>query len=838
MRRSRGLRGERTNPGGVNDTRSPRPPFGALLRKRRIDAGLSQEQLAERARISVQAVSALERGARLAPRADTLALLATSLALEGSVLTEFEATARTAVPTKIRRNGGTAAPFDPAARRGLPEFDTTFVGRERDVAEVVAALATGRCVTIWGTGGLGKTRLATESLRTLAASSDARVAFVPLAPASGDDAVVPAVAAAFDLVDDALDDLLAHLAARYADSAVLIVLDNCEHVLEGAARFAGAALARLPGSRVLATSREPLRIGAERVIRLNALAASDAVRLFFDRAGHEIASAATPSDRASVATICQRLDGLALAIELAAARTRSMPVRDIERALDERFSLLTRGSRTADARHQTLRTTIAWSYDLLEPVERTIFERLAFLSGPFDIEHAIAIACDDAIDSWCVLDTVADLVDQALVAFATDGGAAGGRYAMLESTRLFGATLPPERRADGDGAAARRRFGAWSLERAEVSFVSFVRDREHDHSGIEIDHLRAYLRWAIDDGGDVETAGALAGMLMHSWSAWGLASEGLRWIDAALPRVADGAPQRRSRAKMLFGKANLLHALALHRESLPPAREAYACALAVGRETPGDLLLLGRAAFMVAETAAFAGEGALASEAIAVATSAYESLGQRHGTFLCLTAAGNIASYAGDFPTARDCHVRAIAYFDESGHRRLAAHTRVNVAEIDFLLGDTARAVETVREALPDLLELSTLYYTSNALANLASYLCARDEMAAAAPAARDALRAARDGRFPTAVARVYEVCAALAIASGDASAGAHLFGWAERFATATYRAGSAEMLVRERVRKRLANALAPHELATAMRRGASLEDDELDRLALAAIDA
>jgi predicted ATPase/DNA-binding XRE family transcriptional regulator len=827
----------------VIEERTERPAFGALLRKRRIAARLSQEQLAERARISVQAVSALERGARRSPRPDTLALLIRTLGLEGVEVAEFESTARAAVVTRIRnvpvpqaREFAEAVP----AQWRVPTSETSFIGRESERREIEHALASRRCVTLWGPGGVGKTRLALEALRSLAAPFGDRIAFVALASTTDMESVVRAIAAAYDLVDGEIPTLVARLGARFTDARVLLVLDNCEHVVDHVSYAVATMLAQLPALSILATSREPLRIDGEEVVRVGTLAVQpDAVTLFLDRArtvsGIE---ASTPGDLASVATICRRLDGLPLALELAAARTRSMSIGEIEGALDERFALLTRGNRSLDRRQRTLRDTIAWSYELLPATSRIVFERLALLSGAFAMEHAVAIAADARIDRWVVVDAVADLIDKALVTFASvqEDDERGHPYTILESTRVFANTLDDRQRADRDRDGAQRRFGTWLLARARESYDSFFRQSELIRDDIDIAHLRGYLRFAIDGNGDVPTAATIVGRLMHWWLALGLASEGLRWIDAALAKLDSGIDDLRPRILALIGKTSLLRSGSFYTEASEPTFEAHACALRLPTVEPEDRRLLAGTAFMASESAAVTGRHAEAEALIGLTRAIYTELGDEYGIALAVSQAGFIARQAGDLQRCRESYHASMTHFERQGYRRLEAHTRNNLADVDYALGNVAEAVENARSSTEVILEISSAYYMANSLSNLASYLPDIGAIDEAAEVASRALDVAREGGFDRFVARVLQSCATVALLRGrDPEEAATLFGYSIP-RVGEYQGNFTELRREERLRTLLSARLTPAELEAAMRRGHDLDAEEALGLARAAL--
>jgi predicted ATPase/DNA-binding XRE family transcriptional regulator len=439
------------------------PNFGGLLRQLRADAGLTQEELAEAAGLSPRSVSDLERGINLSARKDTARLLADALGLAGPQRGLFEAAAR----------GGATAAAVLAARgplitrpNNLPAQLSTFIGREREVSEVRALVESSRLVTLTGAGGAGKTRLGLQVAAELLDRSGDGVWLVELAAVTDEDAVAPAVSEALRLGARPARQgrpVLETLLDALAPQDVLIVLDNCEHLIGGCAKTAELILRRCPRVHLLATSREPLGIGGETIYRVPSLSlpgpddtgpaapgSCDAVALFADRArGHGVALPADEQAGSLVVSICRRLDGMPLAIELAAARLRSMSLAELHDRLDQRFRLLTGGSRTALARQQTLRAAVGWSYSLLTGAEQVLLGRLSVFAGSFGLDAAEAVCGSGGLDLLDVADLLGSLVDKSLVVAEPAG--VGLRYRLLETIRLFAA----ERLAEaGDDAAA------------------------------------------------------------------------------------------------------------------------------------------------------------------------------------------------------------------------------------------------------------------------------------------------------------------------------------------------------------------------------------------------
>ena len=431
----------------------------------------------------------------------------------------------------------------------LPAGPARIYGREAVTAELAAALPQRRLQTIVGPGGMGKTTLAL-ALANLAAPGYAHGArFVDLAPVSDPALVISAVATVLGVPvfdKDPLPDILAHL----KDRRLLLVLDNCEQVIETAAALAEALLHGAGGLRILATSREPLRAEGEWVHRLAALETPPegqaptlaeamcypAVALFVARARagrHDFEM--TDADAPAAAEICRRLDGAPLAIELAAARVEMFGVAGLAERLDDRFALLTKGRRTALPRHQTLRATLDWSYDLLGPAERAILRRLSVFRGRFTLESATAVARGGDLSAVEVIEGLESLAAKSLLAVETQGGVA--RHRLLELTRDYAT----ERLAEaGEAEAARRDHAVWMrdlLQRAESEWDIDQAARWRAVYGDLVDDVRAALDWAFSDAGEMLVGAALTASSAPLWLELSLMGEFHGRADLALARV-------------------------------------------------------------------------------------------------------------------------------------------------------------------------------------------------------------------------------------------------------------------------------------------------------------
>ena len=430
------------------------------------------------------------------------------------------------------------------SRAPLPAPLTRFFGRRRELETVVDAVADPhvRLVTLVGPGGAGKTRLSLEVAHRIADASDADVAFVSFETLTDDDALASAVAAAIGVRRDSpaaapVADALRVVASVLLGRPTVIVFDNCEHVVLSAARMAETLLVACPQLTILASSREALGIAGERIVPLGPLDPDAAASLFVDRAAAVRADAVLAVDAPEVATICERLDGLPLAVELAAARARALPISQIAERLADRFRLLTGGSRTAVARQQTLRAVVDWSYDLLFEDERRLFARLAVFAGGWTLAAAESICSDDASAGDEVLDLLTNLVDKSLV--VAEPQADPVRYRMLQTLTEYAR----ERLAEhGDRGEVRSRHADWFRDvgrRANGGLTSPDAGRWRTTLEADVDNLRVAFDWLCETGRARDALGLSTDVALLWWlrGDW---AEGQRWADQASAAAGDG----------------------------------------------------------------------------------------------------------------------------------------------------------------------------------------------------------------------------------------------------------------------------------------------------------
>jgi predicted ATPase/transcriptional regulator with XRE-family HTH domain len=574
-------------------------PFSEQLRHFRIRAGLSQAALAERANLSTAAVATLERGVRSAPYPRTLDTLAEALGLSSAERVAFAAAARSAQPRRppARAHAGARPPSAEDPSRPAPQLPvwlTSFVGREVEVAAVRTLLdpagSAVRLLTLLGLGGVGKTRLAVAAAERLTVAYPDGVVFVDLAPLH-DARLVPATIARVLGVREsggrsARELVLEHLHGRH----LLLLLDNFEHLLP-AAPLVPELLQRCPHVAVLVTSRTALRVQGERRFAVAPLAtpsaeadtaelavsASPAVRLFVERAQAVAADVGLDAQTApAIAEICRRLDGMPLAIELAAARAGLLRPPALLRRLERRLPLLTGGAADLPERQQTLRTTLAWSHELLGPGEQAVFRRLAVFAGGWTLEAAEAVCADAELPAEAVLDHLEVLVDSSLVRRLD---AAGGepRFGMLETVREY---AEEQLVGSNEAEASRARHRDWCLRLVADAAPRWQDSQQVADLDRERDNLRAALRWTLDTR-DVEAALRLAIGCWPLWYVRGRYAEGRAWLADVLG-LATPPDQAALRSRALAHAGHLAYCEGDADAAERLLREALATAEAAG----------------------------------------------------------------------------------------------------------------------------------------------------------------------------------------------------------------------------------------------------------------
>jgi len=581
----------------------------------------------------------------------------------------------------------------------LPRQLTTFIGREREIAEAKRLLAETHLLTITGPGGSGKTRLSLEiGARLLSEYPDGvwLVEFAHLA----DPARVPQVlATALSVREEADRPLLVTLVDHLRPKRVLLLLDNCEHLIDACAGLADTLLRGCPEVKILPSSREALGLTGEVVFRvpplslpdsrlvpaLERLAEYEAVRLFVDRAiAVKPDFTLTDDTAAAVVQICRRLDGIPLAIELAAARVRTLSVQQITAHLDERFRLLTGGSRTALPRHQTLRGLIDWSYGLLSEAERELFRRVSVFVGGWTLEASVAVCAGVDVDRYDIVELLGRLVDKSLCLI--DGEGSDPRYRLLETIRQYGFEKLAET-SEGQVVRARHRdFYLGFAEDAEPRLqgpeqVAWLQRLEADH-----DNLRAALRWSLDCD-ETEAALRLGSALSLFWDTHGYVREGREWLDELLAHARE-RPTSTVTTRRALGK--VLDAASRTRarwSEFPQATEFLTQGLAVWREL-GDKRGIAEALNNLAVGATQSGDRVRARVLVAESLALFRELSDKRGTAHALNNLAEILRGEGDLPGARALFEESVPLFEAIEERRGLSHALDNLGGILTAQGD------------------------------------------------------------------------------------------------------------------------------------------------------
>jgi predicted ATPase/DNA-binding SARP family transcriptional activator len=565
-------------------------------------------------------------------------------------------------PYSARRAGAPAS----TAPNNLPAPLTSFVGRRTEVMKIKRTLSMTRLLTLTGTGGSGKTRLALEVGRALVGAYPDGVWLAELAPLSDPTLVPRSVAAALGVREQPDRTLTQTLCNHLGPGQTLLVLDNCEHLVDAAAQLVDVLLDSCLNLRVLATSREPLGVSGETIwpvptlslpdpraeISVEGLMGAEAVQLFVDRARSRLPDfELTPQNARSVATICRDLDGLPLAIELSTARMGALAVEQVAERLEDSLKLLTGGNRTVAPRHQTLRATLDWSFELLSEPERRLFGRLSVFAGGWTLEAAEAVGAGESIERGEVLDLLSWLVNKSMVVVEATGDG-GLRYGMLEPVRQYGQELLTE---SGEADAVRRRHASWYFELAKEVEPWLRGARQEvwlERLEREYGNLRAALRWALERG-ETELGLWFGGALGEFWYLSGYLSEGRRWLEAALANSGE-APPTPARAKALARAGWIAWEQGDYERSVALSEASLALSRTLG-DTAGAVAALSNLGWAALLANDLERASVLAEEAVTLG----RALGDAGGVARALLIPGLAA-------VARRDHERAIALHEES----------------------------------------------------------------------------------------------------------------------------------------------------------------------------
>lgn len=594
----------------------------------------------------------------------------------------------------------------------LPAELTSFVGRRNQLSEIRRLVGSARLVTLTGPGGVGKTRLALQSAYGLVRAYEDGVWFVDLAPLRDPDLVAAAVCQVLNLRDQSARWTLDNLADYLAERRVLLLLDNCEHLIDACAALSEALLRKAPRLRIIATSRQALDLIGEAVIRVPPLTLPaesahtkvqmvhhyEALRLFLDRAAMaEPDFTIDESNVATVAEICARLDGIPLAIELVTARLRSMGLKDILSGLDNRYRFLTGGNRTTVARQRTLRASVEWSYELCTQDERVLWRRLSVFSGSFDLDAARQVCSDEQTPPETVPEVVARLVEKSILLLEQ---AVTPRYRLLDTIREYGAEQLQAVTETGDLRRRHRDYYKLLIETAEREWLTKFQVQWLKRLRTEHANIRAALQYSFERGDEAGTGLDMAARLWAFWIAAGLLAEGRRWLERGLGQ--DGTRDTAARARALW----VVSYVTACQGDLTTAQQW----LEEGRQLAAKIQDTCADAYLTLSSgliAMFRGDTDEANLLLAEAMTRHSEIDEVTGLVDAQFLLGSLASVSGEVGIALDLVRGTLAVCEQFGERWWRAWANRNLAVALWRADDRRASAEAVTQALRDCMELN-----------------------------------------------------------------------------------------------------------------------------------
>jgi non-specific serine/threonine protein kinase len=719
----------------------------------------------------------------------------------------------------------------------LPQQLTTFIGREAAISEIKRRVQAARMLTLTGTGGSGKTRLSLKVAAELLESYPDGAWFVELSTLR-DSALVPqAVASVLSVREEPGEDLTHTLAERLKASRSLLILDNCEHLLSACSALASRLLRDCLDITILATSREALNIEGEdawqvppmslpdplKPLPVESLKEYEAIQLFVERALRtRDGFALTAHNGPALSKLCWQLDGLPLAIELAAARVRTLTVEQIVERLDQRFKLLTYNVYDVEPRQQTLRALIDWSYDLLTGPEKGMLRHISVFVGSFTLD-AITTICGDGKDEFEVLDLLTPLAEKSLIVVEEHSGEA--RYRLLETIRRYALDRLNESDETED---LRGRHRDWYVQMAERAQAGLIREDSRswlDRLELDHDNIRAALEWSTTGEPDAETALRLASAVWRFWDMRGYITEGRKWLTDALT-VSGDAPSV-SRARALNAAGNL----ALEQGDFSRAEELYGDALGLRRKM-GDKVAIANSLSNLGVVARRKGEFQEAAQLNEEGLALLRELDNRDGIASVLNNLGYVVQQQGDYDRARELFVEALALFRELGDQQGIIVSLNNLGSAAQAKGDYEQARIYYEDALSRARELDDKLSVAGVTKNLGSFCTAQGDYEQAAKLYRESLTTYHEQGDKQGIIECLEGLAA-ALAYGHEEHASRLFGAAEAIRE---RIGSphppADRAIYERYVAQARSRLSPEVYEAARTAGRLLSVDDVFNLA------
>jgi predicted ATPase/transcriptional regulator with XRE-family HTH domain len=818
------------------------PQFADLLRQHRIASALSQEALAERAGISARAVSDLERGVKQRPHLETVRMLADALGLTGTERATLAVASRPASTPSGAAVSRSASRIGPV--RNLPFAATEMVGRS-DAAKAAASLILDervRLLTLTGPGGVGKTRLALAVAGELSETFPDGVTWIELAPISDPHLVPGTILRVLSESHSHNGSAVEALRDLLQNRRMLLVLDNCEHLREAAAQLVADLLPHCHELLVLATSRASLRLTSEHLFPVEPLAVpetedgqtvesvgqSDAVKLFVLRAKAVVPDFALTTDNAhDVAAICRRLDGLPLAIELAAARVRVLSPAALLGQLDMRFRILTGGAADLPTRHQTLHAALDWSYHLLDLRLQAKFRALSAFAGGFNLEAARVVAGED--DPLATLEDLEQLVDQSLVVVVPDGSD-DLRFTMLETVVEYGRE---QLSLSADERLVRERHAAWFMqlaERAEAELsgphqATWLRLLDADR-----DNLREALAWFHHNERQAELLRLGAAMWPY-WARRGADDEVRGWLDRAIdPDSGD--------LSTLAKSYHRLGNLAIDLSDYPRARQMFESSLSVAESLQDQVAIanaLNGLGVVASDSGDLDGARTLHRRALQIRQSERDQVGEARSHYNL----GLVEASLGNNVEARRHHLNALEIEEKRGDTAGIAYSYWAIASIDIREGNVSKARELLGASLGVFTETGDDYGRSFVLTELGALAHREGDDQAACAHLLEALEIRASLTDHVGMVTTLEQIATAALGLGQARLAVTLVG-----ASATFRSakgfGRAPLEERQvsQLRAKCLDILGPDDLAREYAHGNAMSLDQAHAAARIALDA
>lgn len=723
------------------------------------------------------------------------------------------------------RRAATPQPQDSNGETNLPTQLTTFVGRDGDIAELKAVVRRSRLVTVAGTGGIGKTRLAIQAAGDLRGDFKDGVWFVDLATVSDSSYIASAIASAMGISRSSIERPMEEtLVFALQKRQLLLVVDNCEHLIAAAAAIVLDLLRGCPEIHICATSREPLKIESEQILRLSALREADAIALFTERARaadqrFQLSERSAPA----VSAICRRLDGIPLAIELAAPRVSVLSPKHLLQQLDEHFRLLTTSDTTAFPRHKTVRALIEWSYDLLTPQEQSLLRVTGVFVGGFTLDAAAALYKGSAADDE--LDLLSSLVAKSLV--QVDADPENERYSLLQTTQHYAREKLTECGERESTHECHAQYFLTLMQRADSEYGATNASEWLQRYRFEMDNVRAAIEYSLRQG-DTLRAAALVSAARELWWELGLHAEGFHRAQHALETLDENAPLA-LRAGLWLVTTELANVLYLTPQALEASRGAADAFEKIGDEQH-LLYALQSLGFSLIRSGLHEDAESTLLQAQALA----ERLGNRRVLLRALLRRAHNAATVGEYERAIPLYERSLQLAYALEDDLYVGYVTGHLCTVYFGLRDLPRAVSNGLTALDVFRRRKDSAKESNTLANLAECYLALNKIEQTKQHAHAAIQKALEAESMVNADFAVETLATVAALDGDTQTAAHLLGYVDAALARLHFIREASAIVtRRRAMEALHIKTSEAEIVRLLNEGEALSDDEAFALAI-----